>query len=189
MKMGKIFSFSTCISNCVLVIFCLYIYAGYLSFIYDVPRKNSPQYIPFKRDGRLICKFVNELHLKQISQSRFVDSRSSYSFFLIDQRSFREGESRARKVLEESRVIASGMTEEARTRIRADEVAYRRHSRNSCVLLHRADLICGDKQRELELVEHVVTITATFLRSYRPTRAGMARRVPMKPEWSRVVAP
>jgi len=65
--------------------------------------------------------------------------------------------------------------EEACTRIRADDgAAYRRHSRNSCILLH-ADLIRGDKYRERELAEHVVTITTTFLRSYRPTRAGATR--------------
>ena len=81
-----------------------------------------------------------------------------------------------------SHVIVPGMTEEARTRIHASdnnrttgipEIVSSCYDRNSFVLLILSVAI---NRSQLEFAEHVVTIIATFLRSYRPTRASAARR-------------
>lgn len=74
------------------------------------------------------------------------------------------------------RVIALGMTEEARTRRRRRRGrAYRRHSRDSCTLLRHADLIRGDKYREL--AEHVAMIIRDVLAISPPdpSRRGATR--------------
>lgn len=74
-----------------------------------------------------------------------------------------------------------------------DGAAYRRHSRNSCALLHRADLIRGDKQRATgarrarrDDYRDVLAISPPDPTGRGETRSGGHAG---NPEWPRVVGP
>lgn len=87
--------------------------------------RNLPHYVLFKRNGRLICRrLVNNRYLKQTPPvpEPLADSHGSRAPSLNQSEKFPRGRvACSRSSGRVARVVAPGMTEEARTRTRADD--------------------------------------------------------------------